>query len=379
MSILREFKELRKYLFQTNPDHKKIVFYAEHEGYYSYFEGIINELTEKQNIHITYITSDKKDPVFDTENDKIHPFYFSALLPFLMVSINCKVFVMTLTDLNKFHLKRSFNPVKYVYVFHSLVSVHMVYRFGAFDHYDSILCVGSHHIEEFEKIKELYNPPDKLLVKAGYYRLERVHNNYIQYKKSEINSSKKKILIAPSWGKENIIEKCGKKLVNKLLESGYSVIVRPHPETVRRCPDLIKDIHDSFSSNTDFLLETSVSTDDSLLQSDLLICDCSGVALEYSLGTERPVLFLDVPYKIQNDRYKEVKIETLELQLRTEIGKIVSLDCLDTINEEVDSLISEKDKYKVRIQQIREKYVFDFGMSSEIGAKHIMKFAGNIK
>ena len=41
-------------------------------------------------------------------------------------------------------------------------------------------------------------------------------------------------------------------------------------------------------------METSVATNDSLIESDLLICDCSGVALEYALGTERPVLYVDV-------------------------------------------------------------------------------------
>ena len=36
--------------------------------------------------------------------------------------------------------KKSKNKVHYVYIQHSLVSLHMAYREGAFDHYDYILC-----------------------------------------------------------------------------------------------------------------------------------------------------------------------------------------------------------------------------------------------
>ncbi len=52
-----------------------------------------------------------------------------------------------------------------------------------------------------------------------------------------------------------------------------------------------------------------MTTDDSLLRADVLICDISGIALEYVFGTERPVLFLDVPLKIHNPRFKELEKE----------------------------------------------------------------------
>ena len=90
-----------------------------------------------------------------------------------------------------------------------------------------------------------------------------------------------------------------------------------------RNPQVINLLETKFGSNPDFTLERSIATDDSLLKSDVLICDCSGVALEYAFGTERPVLFLDVPYKIQNEKYEELDMQPLEVAMRAKVGVII--------------------------------------------------------
>ena len=53
-------------------------------------------------------------------------------------NIETDVMVMTMPDINQYQVKRSRHKVHYVYTQHSLVSLHMVYRPGALDHYDSI-------------------------------------------------------------------------------------------------------------------------------------------------------------------------------------------------------------------------------------------------
>lgn len=352
-------------------DEKQILFYAEHEGYYPNFEGLIEELTNN-NHSICYLTSDSNDPILQTSNQRIKSFYIRALLPFFMAFLKCKVFIMTLTDLNQFHLKRSTNPIHYVYVFHSMVSTHMMYRQGAFDHYDSILCVGPHHVEEMRKQKKISGLTRNKLVEGGYYRLERIYNEYQKNSVSQSNGRKPIVLVAPSWGPNNVLESCGEQLVQILLDSGYRVIIRPHPETVRRSPDLMEKLICHFGDHPDFTLEKSIVTDDSLLKADILICDCSGVALEYAFGTERPVLFLDVPYKIQNDKYQELNIEPLELSSREKIGIIVSPEEIDSVPEVISRLQAERSKYIKQIIKLRSEFVFEFGRSSAIGAKHVL-------
>jgi len=373
MKLLKEIANFYKFYWKIPEEEKKIVIYAEHNGYYPNYEGLIEELVSKNQQNICYISSDPNDPILTKSNPGIETFYIKNLLPFFMLFIKCKVFIMTMPDLNQFHIKRSINPVHYVYIFHAIVSTHMVYRGGSFDYYDSLLCVGPHHIEEIRKYEELHKLPSKKLIKAGFYRLERIYAKYKKYliEKSAVEK-KLTVLIAPSWGANNILESCGKPLVELLLKKGYKVIVRPHPETIRRFPKSIEALAIEFDGNPDFYLERSITTDDSVVKSDILICDCSGIALEYAFGTERPVLFLDVPYKIRNEKFKELDIEPLELFVRKKIGIVISSKKLDTIPQVIAKLKSEEVEYRERIIRLREKYIYNFGHSSKISAKYII-------
>ena len=376
MKILKEIFDLYRYLWKTPKKDKKIIFYAEHEVYYRNFEGILAEVIRETYQTMCYITSDANDPVLHNEEPRIRTFYLKKLLPFFLLFVKCKVLVMTMTDLNQFHIKRSIYPVHYVYVFHSPVSTHMIYFYGAFDHYDSILCVGPHQIEEIRKHEELCNLPQKELVEAGYYPLERIYNNYQDYiTKQALSSKKTTVLVAPSWGVKNILESCGERLVDLLLKNGYDVVVRPHPETVKREPQLINSLTAVFGNNPAFTLERSIVYTDSLLESDVLICDYSGIGLKYAFATERPVLFLDVPYKIRNEKYKELGIEPLELALRSETGVVVSPEDLDIVPQVIEKLKSDKIEYRERLSNLRQRHIYSLGRSSIIGAQHIVDIA----
>jgi len=368
-----ELKYYYIYIFNLDTKYKDIVIYSEGNNYYSYYEGIINELTIIRNINISYISSDITENKYMKDNNNIKYLYINILLvPFLQF-INCKILILTLTDLNRFHLKRSIYPVKYIYVFHSFASTHMMYRFGAFNYYDSILCGGEHHIKEIIANENKYNVKSKQKIKAGYYRIERIYKAYKQYVgNKQIINSKKTILIAPSWGDDNLLKTCGKILINKLLNSGYNIIVRPHPEMIKRNSKLINELNHNFSENGSYYLENSVASDESLISADYLITDCSGIMFEYAFGTERPVIFFDVPIKIKNDRYKELNIEPLELTLREKIGILIQVNDIDLMDDIISNIDSEMEKYKDKIIKLRKDTVYSFNNSSVVSSDYII-------
>jgi len=348
MDLKREIRNTQN-LWEVPKRDKEIIFYSEGKNYYPYFEGLLKELTKHGKSPI-YITSDPNED---------RGFYIDKLLSFFMVHIDCKVFVMTLTDLNKFHLRRSMHKVHYVYIFHSPISTHMIYRFGAFDHYDSILCVGPHQINEIRKSEELYRLKPKELVEAGYYRLEKL---YEASQGHTINNQPPVILIAPTWGP--FFESYGDSLIEILLREGYEVILRLHPETIKR---------HSPSSRNGVTLEISIVDMDSLVRSDVLITDWSGIGAKYTFGTEKPVLFIDTSPKVRNKRYKELGIEPVEVSLRNKVGVVVSPNELDKVPEIIKGLLRGRSAYKEEIIRLREKYIYNFGHSSEVGAKYIME------
>ena len=369
MGIIKEFAALWRLRYRTPDRDRALMFYSEHESYFAYFEGMISALKDKLDTNFCYITSDPSDPILVANDPRIHAFYIDKLLPFFLKMVNCRVFVMTLTDLDQFHLKRSVNDVHYVYVFHAMNSIHMCYRLGAFDHYDSILCTGPYQVLELNKESELRQIRKRELVEAGYSRLERIHSAWRSRPDRELQQ--RTILLAPSWAANNVLEMHGVELVGSLLEAGYSVIVRPHPETTKRFPEILSQFEASFADSQHFLLERSVRTDDSLLRADVLITDWSGIALEYAFGTERPVLYIDVPRKVHNDQYEGLGIEPFEARMREQLGVVVRPDELSEIAGVVDRLVDDHSMYCDRIRRLRAENVFNFGRSSEVGAAHI--------
>lgn len=371
MSLLKEFVSLWRIRFRTPASERAVVFYSEHESYFAYFDGLIDALKAKRAEPFCYVTSDSNDPILTSASPGVHAFYLNKLLPLFMKFVNCRVFVMTLTDLDNFHLQRSINPVHYVYVFHAMNSTHMAYRRGAFDHYDSILCTGPYQVKELQRDADVRSIGKRTLIEAGYSRLERIHTAS-SAQQAEINaSSPPTVLVAPSWAASNVLEKHGIELVTALRNAGFNVIVRPHPETNKRYPQLSAALQEAFSADSGFLFERSVRTDDSMLVADVLITDWSGIALEYAFGTERPVLYMDVPRKVHNDRYEELGIEPFEASMRNELGVVMAPEQIDNIADFVNQLVNNRQRYRDQIVRLRSENVFNFGHSGEIGAQHI--------
>jgi YidC/Oxa1 family membrane protein insertase len=244
----------------------------------------------------------------------------------------------------------------------------MQYRPAAFDHFDTVLCVGQFQIEEIRKREQLYHLPPKKLVNIGYHRLDRL---YAEVKRRKQDSQTlTKVLIAPSWGNENILESCGLELVRSLLKEPYRVTLRPHPQIIRNKPFLINEFIREFNSHPHFAIDRAIESDDSILQNDILITDWSGIALEFA--TERPVLFIDVPRKIRNRDYELLGIEPIESQLREHIGVIMAPEQVGNVDRFIKRLHSDHTEYRKRIVEQRARWIENFGHSAEVGPQEIV-------
>ena len=130
-------------------------------------------------------------------------------------------------------------------------------------------------------------------------------------------------LIAPSWGEKMILETMGKKLISVLVQANINTILRPHPQTIKSSGKIIKDINSTFKSNKFFSYQENVSFVDDLLKADVMISDWSGVAIEFALAFNKPVLFIDTPPKCKNPEYKKLNLIPIEISIRNKIGKIL--------------------------------------------------------
>ena len=371
-----EWKELERFDKSSDED-RSIVFYVENEYYTIYLKSLIETLVNEYGLKVSYVTSSKTDPLLKSTNKNISSFYIGdgVVRTKFFLNLKAKILIMTMPDLETFHIKKSkVYPVHYVYLFHSMVSTHLVYRRSAFEHFDSIFCVGNYQLDEIRSTEKLYNLKPKNLIRYGYGHLDNLLEKYSKrIRLPKNNENKLHILLAPSWSDDGLFENISEKVIDILLREGYKVTFRPHPMTQKKSKKKIERMTEKFSKNESFLLEQNIFNFDSFLLSDIMITDWSGAALEFAFAFEKPVLFIDVPKKINNPEYEKIPQVPIEVSIREKIGKIILPTDLELIPNEIKMLYGQTKELRDKITKIRNELIFNVGESKKDGAEEIIK------
>jgi len=368
-----EWKEYKKFEKLTDKE-RSIVFYAENQASINHFRLLISELTEEKNLQICYVTSVKNDPIFSSKNKNINTFYIGDGITRtkFFLTLKAKILIMDMPDLQTFHIKRSkVYPVHYVYIFHSMFSTHSYLRKGALDNYDTIFCVGKHHEKEIRATEERYGLKEKKLIKYGFGRLDTLLQEKQKFQNT-YTKDKNLILITPTYGEKNLLQICGKELIEILLKADFTVMLRPHYRIFKDSKKLINSIIENFGNHHNFILEKGVIPSDKFHNSKCLISDWSGISLEYAFTFERPVVLIDTPKKILNPDSGDITMEPIEISIREKIGHVVSTNNLEKIPEIIKNLENEN-LLSEQIRKIRSETVYNIGNSAKIGAEIIEK------
>lgn len=369
----REREDYKRFFQVVN---KHLVFYSESSGFYKYYKGIIEYLLDNTNLTIHYITGDPEDQVFKLSEKRpaLRPYYIGEKrLITLMMKLEADIVVMTMPDLENFHIKRSYirKDMEYIYIPHGMDSLNLTMRTHSMDHYDTVFCVGRHQKEEIEKTEALYGTKKKNLVEWGYSLLDEMCVDYEKMPKKE--HEKKHILIAPSWQPDNIVDSCLTEILDQLKGKGYHVIVRPHPQHVRHKLERMESLKQKYQDSPDIEIQTDFSSNSTVFEADLMITDWSGIAYEYAYTTKQPVLFINTPMKVMNPEYEKIDTVPLNILLREEIGLSLALDQLNRIPECVAELLEKKGSYQEKITEFVKEYVYHPGTGAKVGAGYIIE------
>ena len=372
--FLREISDYNKLFNEINKSIRKLVFYSEKDISFQYFEGYISYVLENSDLHICYITSDHADPILKNHHPRIRSFYINLLIVSALSRLDAKVLVMTMPGLNRFHIRRSSQEVNHVYVFHAVGSTHLQYHKNAFGYYDTIFCIGAYDYKEIRKSEELYKLKAKNLILCGYYRIEKIYRDYQERIKRNVSSasSPSTVLVAPSWHSGNILESCIDALIAKFQHLHYRVIIRPHPEFVKRKRRIVKAIESKIKGINNITLELPFASSNSILDADILITDWSGIAYEYAFGTERPVLFINTACKYCNPDYRELGIEPIEFTTRDRIGKSIELTGIHGIDNDFRALMAQRKEFRESIRQCRSELLYNWLSSERVGGEYLI-------
>lgn len=372
----RERTDYKRFFGVVN---KHVVIYSEKSGFYKYFEDIIRELLARSNLIVHYITNDPNDVIFSIseKEPRIRAYYIgNKKLITLMMRMESDIVMMTTPDLDKYYIKRSLvrKDIEYIYVPHDPMSAHMGFRENALDAFDTIFCTGPHIEREVRATERVYGLPPKKLVHFGYPLAEKLIAAH-EKTESDASSERKQILIAPSWQEDNLMDSCIDALIEGLYGDEYRIIVRPHPEYVKRYAERMKAITDRYAERVGdgLVFELDFSNNKSIWSSDLLITDWSGISLEFCFATKKPALFINTKMKVENPNWERIDCVPVEISLRNTIGIALEKAELSRVGETVSLLLGDPEKYADQIRAALAEHFYNQGSAAKAGAMYILE------
>lgn len=330
----------------------KYLIYSDDKRYWNSYRSILDEF-ESRGIEVAFWTSSEDDPVFAQDYRYVHPEFIGAGNK-AFVKLNAAradVLLSTTPGLEVLQWKRSKAVKKYVHFFHSPATA-LGYGMFQLDFYDVILANSELQIAEvrmLEKKREL--PPKEVSVVGLPYfdhLLEKKKNAEVPDKTNRV------ILLAPSWGQSSFLYKFGEKLIDGLVETGYEIVFRPHPQSFTADKELLEKIRAKYADCKNFVWNTDNDNFNILNRADLLISDFSDVVFDFALVFGKPIMYTPVD-DFDGSLYDYVWANNLiwKFKVLPTIGCEISEDQIDDIKNRLDAVISSE-KYEQGIKEARE-------------------------
>lgn len=269
----------------------RFVIYNEDIRYWNVFKPVLDAF-ENHETEITYFTSCKEDPVFNSEYKFVFSQYIGegntafAKLNFL----SADVVLMTTPGLDVYQLKRSRNVKHYAHLEHSVGDATM-YRMFGLDYFDSILVTGMYKEKDVRWLEEHRNINRKEIVSVGCTYLDEFKKRIEKIPAEE--DHKFTVLLSPSWGPSAILSRYGEKLLNSLQATGWNIIVRPHPQSRISEKEILDRLTSRYKDMENIIWDYNSDNIFSLKKADIMISDFSGIIYDYTFLCDKPVMYVN--------------------------------------------------------------------------------------
>jgi len=330
------FISLKRFVFakkDLSDNSVPFAIYSEGKQYFGVFKPILDEF-ERREIPVLFLTSDENDPIFN-ENYRFVTGKFigkGSKAYMNLAFLRADVCLMTTPQLDVLQLKRSKFVKHYSHIFHS-ITASMDYRLFSLDYYDSVLCDAQFQIPLIRELEKKRNLTPKELVVVG--------STYMDYYSQQLkNTSLRnptpppyKILVAPSWGADSLLNKFGNNLLQKLAETDYKIIVRPHPQSMLVEKDLINNLMQKFPQ---FEWNFDANNLEVLSRADVMISDFSCVMFDYAFLFKRPFIFVNTEMNMEIYDMGDLDELPWRYRMMYEIGRELKLQNIDMLPQLIE-------------------------------------------
>ena len=353
----------------TDTNYKQYVIYNEGLQYWNVFKPVCDEF-EKRKIELTYYTSAEKDPCFEQNYEYVKPeFIGEGNMAFVRLNmLSAGVVLMTTPGLQVYQLKRSKKVKHYAHVLHAASDATM-YRLFGIDYFDSVLLSGDYQKNDIITLEKQRDIKSKELVTVGCPYLDTLNDKIQSIQKEENHNFT--VLVSPSWGKSSLLTKYGEKLLDPLVKTNWNIIIRPHPQSKKSEPEILKRLEEMYKNCTNVSWDYERDNIYSMKKSDIMISDFSGIIYDYTFLCDKPVIYVNAnldlrPYDAYDiDGGKNIwQFKTLK-----EIG--IELD--DSNFENIESIIKNATD-SADLAEKRKKAKQEAWMHQSEAGKNIVEF-----
>lgn len=353
--------------------HNRIAIYSESKSYWSTWRPVLHALVERGE-PVTYLTSAEDDPVFkedfgEKKNLVSASFIGKGNTAYTALGfLEADVFVLTTPGIDVLQIRRSPGVKRYVHVVHALGDIH-TYKLFSFDYYDAVLCSGDAQAKSLRALERIRNTTPKALPLVGCPYLDG-----LVARAKTLNAAPEEgtVIVAPTWGRNGMLTRCGALVPKLLAEAGWHVILRPHPQSFISDKDVIAEVEKDLAPYPNVEWDRNPDGFATLSRAAVMVSDVSGVIFDFAFVFLRPVVTIgDGPLRDGFEAW-EIPHPAWETLAMDELGARIHPGHEAEVADAVRALMKDSGNRRERIVALREANAVNFGHAGAAVADAIL-------
>ena len=365
-----------RFLFTGGAQHAKAeakmpyAIFTDSKRYWNIFGPICREF-DRRGEELVYMTASPDDPALSEAFDHVRcEFIGEGNKAFAKLNmLKADILISSTPGVGVYQWQRSRDVSYYVHVPHGANDPAM-YRMFGLDYYDAVLCSGEYQIRQIRKLEELRHLPPKDLYIAGLIYMD-VMKERLDHAPA-LPPHETTVLLAPSWGVNSIFSRFGGKIIEALLQTGYHIIVRPHPQSYTSDKEVLDQIMQAYPAGSQLEWNRDNDNFDVLRRSDILISDFSGVIFDFSLVFDKPIIYADTSYDKAPFDACWLEEEMWTFEVLPKIGMQLTADNLDSLKTLIDTCRSDP-RFQAARDQARSETWKKMGNGVEATVDYLIK------
>ncbi len=347
-----------------------VVIFSDHKRYWNIFEPILDEL-ERRGVKAVYMTESEDDPGLSKTYENVEGRFIGtgnkayAMLNMLKASI----VLSTTPSLDVFQWKRSPDVDYYIHIAHMPNDI-TTYRMFGLDFYDAILLSGNYQGEQIRMLEKLRGIPEKEIEYVGLPYMDVMRERVLREKRPE--NKVRTVLLAPSWGESGLLKKYGEKLIDALVDTGYKLIIRPHPQSFTSEAEMIEALRKKYPDSDMLSWNRDTDNFNVLNESDILLSDFSGVVFEYALIFDKPVICTTAEFDSAPYDCAWIKEDLWTFRILPKLGRELKPENITSVKELIDECIESSEFAKGREEARNETWLYQ-GEGAKRTADYLMR------